>query len=177
MDRVDHKKSGSFLITTKTLQQVHTIMKAKTLTEDNIPIKTTIAYTNQLSYGRIYAPEFLECSLQDWLEMLKPCNVVGVRNLYQDSNRASSSLYVLTFLPKKCPERIQAGYSSCRVHLYYQSPSLCLKCCRWNHTSTVCSSIQVCNKCGKKGHKQAECSSETTRCVNCSGQHPETSKS
>ena len=56
VDQVDHMKSGSLLITTKTLQQVHTILKAKA-TDDSIPIKSTIVWTNLLSYGRIYAED------------------------------------------------------------------------------------------------------------------------
>ena len=108
VERVEHKKSGSLLITTKTIEQVHLILKAKTFTEDKIPIRTTIEWTSQLAYGRVYAPEFLESSLNELLVMLKPSNVVGMRKLYQDPNRSHSPLYVLTFLSKHCPDRIQA---------------------------------------------------------------------
>ena len=170
VERVEHKKSGSLLITTKTIELVHLILKAKTFTEDKIPIRTTIAWTSQLAYGRVYASEFLEL-----LVMLKPSNVVGERKLYQDPNRSHSPLCVLTFLSKYGPVRIQAGYSSLKVDPYYQSPSCCTKCCRWDHSSTYCRSVQICNKCGKR-HKQAECSSELTKCVNCLGEHFATSK-
>ena len=176
VERVEHKKSGSLLVTTKTNEQVRKILQAKVFSEDSIPIKTTIAWASHLSYGRVYAPEFLESSLADLLNMLKPCNVVGVRKLYQDPSRSHTPLYVLTFLSRDCPDKIKTGYSSLKVDPYYQSPMRCSKCCRWDHSSLYCKSVQICNKCGSKGHKQAECSSVSTKCVNCQGEHLATSK-
>ena len=176
VERVDHKKSGNSLNTTTTIEQVHHILRAKTFTGDKISIRTTTAWTSQLAYGKVCAPEFLESSLNELLVMLKPSNVVGVRKLFQDPNSSHSALYVLTFLSKNYPERIQAGYSSLKIDSYYQSPCRCTKCCRWDQSSNYCRSVQICNKCGKKEHKQAECSSELTKCVNCQEEHLVTSK-
>ena len=176
VEKVEHTKSGSLLITTKTLQQIRTILRAEVFTEKRIPITTIIAWSSQISQGRIYAPEFRDCSLADLLELLKPSNVIGIRKLYSDPNKSTSPLYVLSFLSKECPERIKTGYTSYRVDPYFPGPTRCTKCCRWDHSAAFCKSLPVCNKCGKKGHMQANCPSQVAKCANCGEQHLATSK-
>ena len=129
VERVEHKKSGSLLVTTKTNEQVRKILQARVFSEDSIPNKTIIAWASHLSYSRVYAPEFLESSLADLLNMLKPCNVVGVRKLYQDPSRSHTPLYVLTFLSRDCPDKIKTGNIRLKVDPCYQRPMRCSKCC------------------------------------------------
>ena len=135
-----------------------------------------MACNTLISQGRIYASEFLDCTLVELLELLKPSNVIGTRKLYNDLKQENSSFYVLTFLVKKCPDRIRTGYSSYSVDPYYPGPIRCSKCCRWDHTGAFCRCAPVCNKCGKKGHLQAECTSQTATCANCGDHHVATSK-
>ena len=176
VDKVEHMKSGSLLITTNTVQQIKQILQATNFTDKQIPITSVIAWNSQITQGRIYAPEFLDCTLAELLDLLKPNKVIGIRKLYKDPNKQNSPLYVLSFLAKTCPERIRTGYSSYIVDPYYPGPIRCSKCCRWDHTGAFCNSAPVCNRCGKKGHIQANCSSEAETCANCGGQHMATTK-
>ena len=112
VDKVEHMKSGSLLITTRNVQQIHKILQANTFTEKQILITSTVAWNTQISQGRIYAPEFLDCTLVELLQLLNPSNVIGIRNLYNDPKQENSPLYALTFPANKCPDRIRTGYSS-----------------------------------------------------------------
>ena len=138
VNKVEHMKSASLLITTNFVKQIHDILKAQTFTDKKIPITSTVAWKTQISQGRIYAPEFLDCSLSELLALLKPNNVIGIRKLYNDPKRINSPLYVLIFLSQDCPDKIRTGYSSYSVDPYYPGPIRCFKCCRWDHTGTNC---------------------------------------
>lgn len=176
VETVEHKKSGSLFILTKTFDQVLTLTKLKIFTEKQIPVSCTIAWSTQTCQGRLYAPEFVEDCLDDLLGMLEPCGVVGIRKLYKDPSRSRSPLYVLTFLGIKCPEKITSGYSIYKIDPFYPNPLRCAKCCRWDHPTIYCHSQQICSKCGSRGHSQADCNSETVSCANCKGPHNAISK-
>ena len=101
--------------------------------------------------------------------------VVGIRKMFQDPKRAESSLYILTFLGKTCPDKIKVGYTSAQDK-YYPSPLRCGKCCRWGHSTLNCHSGSLCSNCGNKRHNRNECQAELPNCVNCKGTHDATSK-
>ena len=174
--KVQYLKSGSLFITTNSSQQTQQLLKQHTLKISKIPIRVTIAWNKQLSYGKIYAPEFQSDSLEYLLEILKPSKVVGIRNLFTDPNKAHIPLYVLTFLSDSCPEKLKVGYCHYTVDRYYPNPTRCGKCCRWGHSSKYCRSDIVCSRCSKKGHAQADCENEILKCCNCGGQHNSFSK-
>lgn len=48
--RVSHKASGSLLITTNTLQQVHTLLCLTHFSASKIPVRATVAWESQLSH-------------------------------------------------------------------------------------------------------------------------------
>jgi hypothetical protein len=172
--RVAYKPSGSLLITTKDINQVRKLLK--TTIFNNIPVQASIAWTSQTSQGKIYAPEFLQDSLEDLLDLLRPNGVVGIRKLLQDPAKANAPLYVLTFLNTCRPTKLKIGYCQYNVDPYYPSPSRCNKCCRWSHTTKVCRSPQICNNCGAKDHLSNECIALNSKCANCSGPHKASSK-
>ena len=67
-------------------------------------MQTSIAWSSDLSYGKIYAPEFQGDSIESLLEILKLVGVVGVLRLFAYLNKANILLYVVTFLEKTPPE-------------------------------------------------------------------------
>jgi len=89
----EHTQSGSLLITTKTHEQVKILLDAKTFGEENIPVKSSIAWSRQLCQGKIYAPAFSGESLEYLLEKLKPCGVVAIRKMFFDPKKAKIPLY------------------------------------------------------------------------------------
>lgn len=171
VENVEHCKSGSLLITTKTLEQVHTLLKLKHFTASKISVTTAIAWSKQLSYGKIFAPEFQQDSLQYLLTIMQDQGVVSIRKLFADPEKANVPLYVLTFLEATCPTKIKIGYCSYNIDKYYPSPQRCNKCCRWGHSATNCRSNSNCSKCGKNGHTHKECTATTEMCINCKQPH------
>lgn len=176
VERVDHKRSGSLLIVTKSHEQVRQLLKTTVFCE-NIPVVPSVAWGRQTVYGKIYAPEFSSESLEEVLECVRPCGVVGVRKFYQDPARASSPLYVLTFLKDSCPETLKVGYSIYHVDPYYPAPLRCGNCLRWGHSAKFCHGAAVCSNCGQKGHTRSDCMKEAPTCLNCKGDHDAASKS
>jgi len=108
--------------------------------------------------------------------MLTPVGVIAIRKLYQDPTKKMSPLYVLTFLGKKCPDKIKAGYSSIQVDTFYPSPLQCKKCYIFGHHTHFCSGAKTCRNCGKKGHLHSECTALEQKCRNCKNAHDATSK-
>jgi len=172
--KVDHKKSGSLLITVNNTTQLHKLLKIQTFLD--LAVDTNIAWSAETCQGKIYAPQFLNEDLETLLEMLTPTGVVAVRKLFQDPAKSASPLYVLTFLGNKCPPVIKAGYTVIKVDTYFSSPLQCRKCHIFGHYSHYCSGAVTCRRCGKKGHKHEECIEEELSCRNCKEKHEANSK-
>ena len=170
VSKVEHLRSGSLMITCETLAQVKLFLSCKTFSDKNIPTKATIAWNKHFSYGKIYAPELKEETLQNILDYFRQSDVISVRKLFNDPLKQHIPLYVLTFLGK-CPTNLKAGYSSFSVEKYYPSPLRCGKCCRWGHNAGNCRGNLTCSYCGKPGHKQSECKQSAPSCINCKQNH------
>lgn len=172
---VSHKTSGSLLITTNTLEQVHTLLRLTSFSSSDIPVRSTVAWESQLSQGKLYAPELQDETVDSLLTLLQPKGVVAIRKLFSDPLRSTVPLYVVTFLGRECPARLTVGYTNYQIDKYYPSPMRCGKCCRYGHASSACRSKPVCSACGIQGHSRSDCSSPPF-CVNCRGPHASYSK-
>ncbi|XP_047737640.1 uncharacterized protein LOC125178286 [Hyalella azteca] len=178
---VEHQRSGALLITTKTLEQVHILLDAKILKigEESHPVTGTIAWSTQFSYGKIFAPELQDESLDFLLTILKEDKVVGIRKLLSDPKKSSVPLYVLTFLSPSPPNEIRVGYCPYTVDKYYPSPLRCGQCLRYGHSKLRCSrQSPICAHCSQSGHSQEACPNShlAPKCINCKGPHPATSR-
>ena len=172
---VIYQRSGSLLIVPKTADQTQALLNTTELF-NNVKVQTSIAWSSELSYGKVYAPEFQEDSLESLLEILKPVGVVGVRKLFADPNNANIPLYVLTFLEKIPPQNIKVGYCRYNIDRYVASPLRCGNCCRYGHLAKVCRSDAICSSCSSKTHKKQGCTAEAPKCINCKGNHDAFSK-
>jgi len=175
VESVVHKRSGSLLITTKSMEQVHKILQCKTFPENDIPVSAKISWSSQISYGKIYAPEFLDSSLEEILSYLKPEGVIGIRKLLNDPRKVKVPLYVLSFIGNKCPDRLKTRYSYYKVDPFYPKPTQCTNCYRMGHTASRCHGNKICAKCGSTEHSIEDCQNRTT-CKNCKGPHLSTSR-
>lgn len=171
---VEHKSSGSLLITTHTIEQVQTLLKV-TQFIDGIPVQAAVAWESHLSQGKLFAPELRDESLDNILTTLKSSGVVSIRKLFSDPRKSTVPLFVLTFLGKQCPDKITVGYSIYQIDKYIPSPLRCGKCCRWGHSGANCRSVPVCGTCGEKNHLQSDCTA-IPFCINCRGNHNSFSK-
>jgi hypothetical protein len=171
VSEVEYLRSGSLRIKTHTLEQVHTLLKLKVFTPAKTTITANVAWTKQLSLGKLYAPELRDITLNMILETLKPHGVVGIRRLLNDPTRSSVPLFVLTFLGTTCPAKIKVGYCIYNIDKYYPNPTRCTNCCRYGHQTSNCNSSQICSRCAGKGHKHTSCTAPSPKCANCQGAH------
>ena len=65
VDDVEYRRNGSLLITCKDFNQVSTLLnlKATRLPLSQLPIKAAVSWSTQMVYGRLYAPEMKDDSL------------------------------------------------------------------------------------------------------------------
>jgi len=172
---IEYKKSGNILITTNSLDQVKKLLETKRIL-DNITVKVIVAWNSTISEGKLYAPEFSNESLEELLELLKPFGVIAVRKLLRDPLKSHVPLFVLSFLSPKCPQTIKTSYTVLHIDPFIPSPRMCGRCCRYGHSSQMCSNKPVCDKCGSRDHKRESCNSGIIKCVNCKGNHTSRSK-
>ena len=174
VEAVEYLRNRTLLITVASPDQIPQLLKAKTLPEFNLPITTSVAWTRQLTYGKLFARELASDSLEEILNMLRPNNVVAVRRLFNDPNKAHIPLYVLTFLGP-CPTVLKLGYIRYTIDKYIPSPMRCRQCWRLRHTAAHCRSSPTCSFCSSTEHTRADCTAAAARCVNCKGAHSSTS--
>lgn len=77
---------------------------------------------------------------------------------------------ILIFDTPALPERIRAGYLSCRVHPSIPNPLRCFKCQRFVHSKGSCQSTLKCARCGESNHESDSCATPA-KCTNCKGDH------
>ena len=101
-------KSGSLIITTSSIEQVHTLLNTKTLSPQGIPINCIISWNKQFTLRKLWAPHFAKTPLDKFLNYLRPVGAVSVRKLYSDPSKQDFPLFVVTFLGN-APAKVQKG--------------------------------------------------------------------
>ena len=163
------------MVTVKTQDQLNKLKNAKIFPKLDIPIATRIAWTNQFTYGKLWAPELQRDSLDEILVMFESQNVIQVRKLIQDPNRIDTPLYVFTFLGP-APTKLRLGYQNLNIDKYYPSPLQCRSCYRFGHPTKQCRSKPTCMNCGSTEHTKDQCNSNELKCINCKGTHDSCNK-
>ena len=176
IEKLEYLKSGSIIVTTKSFAQTKKLLSAQKIPKYDIPIKATVAWNRQLTYGKIYAEEFSNDTLQELLEYLTPHGVVNVRKLFRDPARAHVPLFVLTFIGA-APTHIILGSIRYSVDKYIPNVLRCRNCHRFGHTTLNCKSRTTCKKCSSIEHGTENCISVTPKCINCQGEHDSCSTS
>lgn len=181
LEHIEHMRTGGLLVTTKTMSQVEQLLKLTEISfyDHQTPVSATVAWSTQLSYGKIYAPELQGETLEYLLSILKPDKVVGVRKLLSDPTKVSVPLYVLTFLSPRPPQKLKIGYCQYNVDPYHPSPRRCGNCHRYGHSRAQCTTRKpVCSHCSQKDHTSDTCPAIAKEpvCLHCSGSHTATSR-
>ena len=97
-------------------------------------------------------------------------------HIHKDGKRVPTHTLFLTFLLPKLPEYLNVGYLKVKISLFVPSPLRCFKCQKFGHAAKSCQAAKtVCHKCGQTEH-EGECQNGL-KCVNCSENHPASSKS
>lgn len=128
------------------------------------------------SKGVITCRDFLNCSVEEISEGLKPAGVIEVRRITTkiDGNIVNTSSLILTFNRPNLPASIKAAFYSLKVRPYIPSPLRCFRCQCFGHTATQCNKTQIC-VCGLELHEGYPCKTPIT-CINCGELHSARSK-
>ena len=170
ISKMEYLKNGTIIATTFTASQTDSLLRATALPSFNLPISVSIAWARQFTYGKVYAPELSQDSLEEVLAALAPHRVVAVRKLLSDPAKSHVPLYVLTFLGLT-PPSLRLGYVNYTIDRYYPTPLRCRKCWRLRHSTQNCRSLQTCTFCSSTTHTHLQCTSLTPKCINCKGAH------
>ena len=84
-------------------------------------------------------------------------------------------LYTLTFQTSTLPEYIKFGYQRIPIRPHVPLPTRCMKCFKFGHISTYCTSKKLCSNCSEDFHTDensplSKCEN-TGKCINCLGEH------
>ena len=97
--------------------------------------------------------------------------------LKKEGKEIKTNTLFLTFDNHVPPEKLKIGYYVVTVQPYIPNPLRCFQCQKFGHSKKWCKNKLACWKCGSEGHDGSECTSETTSCLNCKGNHCASSKS
>ena len=170
IEKFEYLKSGSIIVTTKSIDQTKKLLKAKALPKYDMPIRVGVAWNRQLTYGKIYAEEFSHDTLDELLGYLKPHGVVGARKLFTDPAKSHVPLYVLTFVGT-LPNHVILGSIKYNIDKYIPRPMRCRNCHRLGHTTKKCKSKETCKYCSTTQHSSENCNAVTKKCINCREEH------
>lgn len=174
----NYLRTGALILECNTLEQVKKLLKTEILEfkyKDRevtkvIPIKTTISLAHQASYGKIYAPELTDMTLEEILDELADFGVISIRKLLRDPTKSHIPLYVVGFLRDACPTDIQIGFSNYKIDPYIPTPLRCFKCYKLGHSTPACKNKALCSNCSKTDHDHTVCTNNA-KCINCKGDH------
>ncbi|XP_055942020.1 uncharacterized protein LOC129972064 [Argiope bruennichi] len=164
--------SGDLLIETSSKTQIATIQKLTKL--GDFPVEVTPHRTLNFSRGVISDLDLLDCSENELIQELYSQKVCAAHRIKIKRNGSfiPTKHVILTFSSPELPKFIRAGYIQSKVKPYVLNPLRCFKCQRFGHSQGTCRGSLRCAKCSADDHETSVCSSQTFKCLNCSGPHP-----
>ena len=175
--QVKKLKDGSLLIEVEKSIQAQLILDTQTF----LDIEVDAHHSLNTSKGviRDHHQDLKDMTDEDIRKELSTQGVLKVNRfiLKKDGKEIKTNTLFLTFDFPKPPEKIKIGYYIANVQPYIPNPLRCFQCQKFGHSKRWCKNKPACWKCGCEGHDGSECTSETTCCLNCKGDHYASSKS
>src|SRR5215469_10227362 len=169
-------RSGSLLVETHNFEQSKKIFHAKSLINNSLPIKVTVAHNFNTSQGTIFAPELEDLTDEEILQELAPQQVQAVRRILKGKNKLPTHIIILTFGRAEIPENLFCGYIFHKLRPYYPAPLRCYICQRFGHRGKFCKNQPSCGFCSES-HQTLDCQHQSdAKCTNCNGKHPSYSR-
>ena len=162
-------------------QQLQKLAKLSTGTTE-VPVKcvphNSLNYTKGVLHDRF--GELADEQPDHLSEALAREGVVDINRIMvtpsQGGQRIPGKTYFLTFLRDDLPKKVKVGYEVFPIQEYTPRPQFCANCLRYGHVAKFCRSKAKCKKCGSDEHASNACTSESTKCYNCTLNHPTGSK-
>lgn len=81
-----------------------------------------------------------------------------------------STSVLITICGTEIPAVVDMWHTRQDIELFIDRPRNCLKCLKFNHPTSKCTSKLKCHNCGEEEHDAEECQAES-KCINCSENH------
>ncbi|XP_055924724.1 uncharacterized protein LOC129956803 [Argiope bruennichi] len=164
--------SGDLLIETSSKTQIAAMQKLTQL--GDFPVEVTPHRTLNFSRGVISDLDLFDCSENELIQELHSQKVCAAHRIKIKRNGSfiPTKHVILTFSSPELPKFIRAGYIQSKVKPYIPNPLRCFKCQRFGHSQGTCRGSRRCAKCSVDDHETSVCSTQTFKCLNCSGSHP-----
>ena len=166
-------RNGTFLVECDTKKQSDLLLKSHKLVDR--PVKVSIHPTLNSSRGVIRCRDpagMTETDIRDELSEQGVTLVKRIRRKEEGQEKDTNTLF-LTFCNMSLPKDIHIGYLRVKVDPFIPNPLRCFKCQKYGHGAQRCSSAAVCPKCALEHEDPC---TNPTKCVNCEGAHPSSSK-
>ncbi|XP_055942019.1 uncharacterized protein LOC129972063 [Argiope bruennichi] len=140
----------------------------------DFPVEVTPHRTLNFSRGVISDLDLFDCSENELIQELHSQKVCAAHRIKIKRNGSfiPTKHVILTFSSPELPKFIRAGYIQSKVKPYIPNPQRCFKCQRFGHSQGTCRGNRRCAKCSADDHETSVCSTQTFKCLNCSGSHP-----
>ena len=177
--QVKKLKDGSLLIEVEKSIQAQLILDTQTFLDIEVDADAHHSLNTSKGVIRDHHQDLKDMTDEDIRKELSTQGVLKVNRfiLKKDGKEIKTNTLFLTFDFPKPPEKIKIGYYIANVQPYIPNPLRCFQCQKFGHSKRWCKNKPACWKCGCEGHDGSECSSETTCCLNCKGDHYASSKS
>ena len=170
-------RNGSYLVKCKTRTASNQLLKRDGERCVDRPIKVSAHRGLNSCRGVIRCARLQDLSENEIKVGLQEQGVSEVHRVHirKDGKRVPTNTLFLTFLLPKLPEYLIVEFERVKVTLFVPTPLRCFKCQKFGHPAKACKNAKtVCHKCGETEH-DGVCQTGL-KCVNCTENHPASSK-
>ena len=96
--------------------------------------------------------------------------------VHRDGILKPTHTFVFTFNTPILPKTVKIGFIQTTVDVYVPNPLRCYGCQVFGHHKNKCGRQASCVNCGEPEHCPSGSHQSPAKCVNCSGDHPSSSK-
>ena len=176
--KVTKMRSGSLLIEATRPAQARNILDTTSFMDIEVKASSHRSLNTSKGVIRDHGRDLYDMSENDIVMELRDQGVEAVSRfiLKKEGKEIKTNTLFITFATPTPPEKLRIGYYNVDVKLYIPNPLRCYSCQEFGHSRKYCKKVPRCWKCGGEGHDGGECTSESSCCVNCKGDHCSSSK-
>ena len=173
---IKNLRSGDLLIQCAKESHEKSLLQMKTFC--GLKCSVTPHSSLNTSKGIIRCPALNRVTSDDIKEGMVEQGVTDVRRItVRRGVTKLTNTYVLTFNSPNLPTVVKIGFIQVKVDVYIPNPLRCYHCQVFGHHENKCGRHAVCCNCGEPEHcAPSGVCDKPAKCVNCSGNHPASSK-
>lgn len=164
-------RDGNLLIETSNAKQTEKLLEI-TKFGDLFEVQATPHRSLNYSRGVIRCFDLQYSTIEEIKDELKDIITDVIRiKVKKEGVEKYTHTYILTFSTPKPPETIKIGFLTVNVQPYIPNPIRCYNCLGFSHGTKDCKKGSICANCGQTRHSENSMCENTTKCINCKGDH------